>query len=488
MKDLMDKSSIIKLKEQGYSNRKVEKMLKINRKTIAKYWNEYQTNIEKLNNTKDDLEIKEIQEKIVAKPKYNSKNRVKRKITPEFITALKNILNEELEKEKILGTNKQALTKLQIYKLLKKQGFDVSYSSVANEIAKIKNSGKECFIRQDYEFGDRLEYDFGEVKLVINGITRKYYIAVLSSPAGNFRWCYLYDNCKKEIFLDSHVRFFKMLGGVYKEIVYDNMRNVVTKFIGKNEKELNEDLVKMSIYYGFEINVTNAFSGNEKGYVEGSVKYLRNKIFAENYKFISEEAAIEYMESQLIKLNENSQIEEEKKHLKIAKPPLELANITSSVVNKYGFIQIENNFYSVPEYLVGRKVTSKIYYNKILVYSDYELICEHKKIDGTKKISADIRHYLKTLSKKPGALKNSYALKSNPILRTIYNKYYIQKPKDFIQIIIENKEKSDKEIEKILIKKSTNLIVLEEEKNNINNLTRKQTSMYNQIMIGAVNQ
>lgn len=488
MKDLMDKSSIIKLKEQGYSNRKVEKMLKINRKTIAKYWNEYQTNIEKLNNTKDDLEIKEIQEKIVAKPKYNSKNRVKRKITPEFITALKNILNEELEKEKILGTNKQALTKLQIYKLLKKQGFDVSYSSVANEIAKIKNSGKECFIRQDYEFGDRLEYDFGEVKLVINGITRKYYIAVLSSPAGNFRWCYLYDNCKKEIFLDSHVRFFKMLGGVYKEIVYDNMRNVVTKFIGKNEKELNEDLVKMSIYYGFEINVTNAFSGNEKGYVEGSVKYLRNKIFAENYKFISEEAAIEYMESQLIKLNENSQIEEEKKHLKIAKPPLELANITSSVVNKYGFIQIENNFYSVPEYLVGRKVTSKIYYNKILVYSDYELICEHKKIDGTKKISADIRHYLKTLSKKPGALKNSYALKSNPNLRTIYNKYYIQKPKDFIQIIAENKEKSDKELEKILIKKSTNLIVLEEEKNNINNLTRKQTSMYNQIMIGAVNQ
>ena len=488
MKDLMDKSSIIKLKEQGYSNRKVEKMLKINRKTIAKYWNEYQANIEKLNNTKNDLEIKEIQEKIVAKPKYNSKNRVKRKITPEFITALEHILNEELEKEKILGTNKQALTKLQIYELLKKQGFDVSYSSVANEIAKIKNSGKECFIRQDYEFGDRLEYDFGEVKLVINGITKRYYIAVLSSPAGNFRWCYLYDNCKKEIFLDSHVRFFKMLGGVYKEIVYDNMRNVVTKFIGKNEKELNEDLVKMSIYYGFEINVTNAFSGNEKGYVEGSVKYLRNKIFAENYKFISEEAAIEYMESQLIKLNENSEIEEEKKHLKIAKPPLELANITSSVVNKYGFIQVENNFYSVPEYLVGRKVTSKIYYNKILVYSDYELICEHKKIDGTKKISADIRHYLKTLSKKPGALKNSYALKSNPILRTIYNKYYIQKPKDFIQIIAENKEKSDKELERILIKKSTNLMVLEEEKNNINNLTRKQTSMYNQIMIGVVNE
>ena len=108
------------------------------------------------------------------------------------------------------------------------------------------------------------------------------------------------------------------------------------------------------------------------------------------------EAAIEYMKSQLIKLNENSKIEEEKKALKPTKPPLELANIKESVVNKYSFVQIENNFYSVPEYLVGFTVTSKIYYNKILIYSNNEFVCDHKKIDGIKKISANIRHYLKT--------------------------------------------------------------------------------------------
>ena len=355
------------------------------------------------------------------------------------------------------------------------------------EIKRIKNSGNECFIRQDYDFGDRLEYDFGEVKLVINGIMKKYYIAVLSSPAGNFRWCYLYDNCKKDVFLDSHVRFFEMIGGVWKEIVYDNMRNVVSKFIGKNEKELNEDLIKMSLYYGFDINVTNAFSGNEKGYVEGSVKYLRNKIFAENYKFNSEEAAIEYMESQLIKLNENSKIEEEKKKLKSTKPPLELAEIKKSFVNKYSFVQIENNFYSVPEYLVGLSVTSKIYYNKILIYSNNELVCEHKKIDGVKKISADIRHYLKTLTFKPGALRNSYVLKSNPKLKSIFDRYYTNNPKKFIDIISKNKEKSDVELEEILITHSNNLVENTRYNNNINNLTRIQTSMYNQIMIGDVN-
>ena len=278
-----------------------------------------------------------------------------------------------------------------------------------------------------------------------------------------------------------------MIGGIWKEIVYDNMRNVVSKFIGKNEKELNEDLVKMSLYYGFDINVTNAFSGNEKGYVEGSVKYLRNKIFAENYKFNSEEAAIEYMESQLMKLNENSKIEEEKKKLKTTKPPLELAEIRKSFVNKYSFVQIENNFYSVPEYLVGLSVTSKIYYNKILIYSNNEFVCEHKKLDGNKKISANVRHYLKTLTFKPGALKNSYVLKSNPKLKSIFDKYYTNNPKKFIDIISKNKEKSNIELEEMLITHSDNLVENTRYNNNINNLTRIQTSMYNQIMIGVVN-
>ena len=38
---LMDKHTIIKLKKEGYSNRKISKMFPINRKTVGRYWNEY---------------------------------------------------------------------------------------------------------------------------------------------------------------------------------------------------------------------------------------------------------------------------------------------------------------------------------------------------------------------------------------------------------------------------------------------------------------
>jgi len=192
--------------------------------------------------------------------------------------------------------------------------------------------------------------------------------------------------------MDSHVRFFKMMGGCFQEIVYDNMRNVVSKFIGRNEKELNEDLVKMSAYYGFRINVTNCFKGNEKGHVEGSVKVLRNRIFVGKWAFNSLEDAQEYANSQLLKMNENSRMEEEKKHLRPYRPPLELAVISEAKVNSSSLISVDTVFYSVPEYLVGKRVIVKKYHNEIRVYASNEMVARHKRLFGNGKMQIDIYH------------------------------------------------------------------------------------------------
>ena len=51
MKNLLDKAAIIKLKQEGLSNRGVARTLGIDKKTVNKYWNEYKENIQKLNET-----------------------------------------------------------------------------------------------------------------------------------------------------------------------------------------------------------------------------------------------------------------------------------------------------------------------------------------------------------------------------------------------------------------------------------------------------
>jgi hypothetical protein len=282
-----------------------------------------------------------------------------------------------------------------------------------------------------------------------------------------------------------------MVKGVYKEVVYDNMRNVVTKFIGRHEKELNKDLIKLSIYYGFDINVTNCFSGNEKGHVEGSVKVIRNRAFALHYKFKTLDEARNHLFNSLVELNKNSSIEKEIKYLNPTKPPLELANVREQKVNKYSFIQVDNNHYSVPEYLVDRTVSVKIYYDKIKIYSNNTYVCKHKKIDGTNEISIDITHYLNSFVKKPGALKNSLALKSSPQLKAIYDTYFIKKPKEFIELIRENHNKPVEELMKIMIShchdekvadKVVDIVAIKAE-SALKDITRNQTNRYNKICL-----
>lgn len=443
----MDKHAIVKLVQKGHSDRKIALDTGINRKTVAKYRREHEMLIKDLEAGGD---VKRIQEQLTAEPKYDSSTRRPIKYTPEIDETLDEILANELTKDFVLGNHKQQLTSEKIFEMIVAQGHDIGRTTICAHIKEKRDKAKEAFIRQEYDLGDRVEYDFGEVKLEIADIVRKYFMAVFGAPAGKHRWAFLYDNQKKDVFMDSHVRYFEWIGGCFREVVYDNMRNVVSKFIGRHEKELNEDLIKMSIYYGFDVNVTNCYKGNEKGYVENSVKAVRKEAFADEYRFESLEAAEAHLHEVLNKLNEKSRIGEEKKALLPYRPPLELAKVSKQKVDKYSFIRVENNFYSVPEHLVGHQVTVKNYLREIVVYAGSGKVCAHKKIDGFSEMQVDIFHYLDTLHKKPGALKNSKALKSKTELKTVYDNHFTKRTREFIDILRENQEKGYEELLSLL--------------------------------------
>jgi len=433
----MDMHTIITLKKKGTSNRDVARQTGFDRKTVARYWAHYQDSLIGIEGAQD---VRAAQDEAVSPPRYDASGRSPRKYTEEMDRALDKILVAEEQKRERLGAgNKQMRTCAQIHRELVSQGFDIGQTTITKRVAQKRRASREAFIAQHYDYGQRLEYDFGEVRLEIGGTVGTYYLAVLASPASKFRWAYLYRNQKKDVFLDSHVRFFEMTGGAWGEVVYDNMRNVVTRFIGRNERELNADLVKMSLYYGFDVNVTSCFAGNEKGFVESSVKALRREVFATEYRFATLEDAGIYLEATLVALAVASTIEEEKPHLQAYRPPLEVARVTENTVDKYSFVRIGNNFYSVPDYLVGRKVTVKAYPSEIVVYSGLEKVCEHKRRVGPGAMSVDIFHYLDTLARKPGALSRSAALRQSSALKAVFDEGFTGRAREFIECLRENK-------------------------------------------------
>jgi transposase len=338
---------------------------------------------------------------------------------------LEEILESEKQKKRTLGaTHKQKLTNVQIHEKVSDAGYDIGKATINFALARLRKRQKEVYIRQEYEPGQRLEYDFGEVRHDCGEGVKTYHMAVFCAPAANFRWVYLYTNQKKDVFLDSHVRFFEMAGGCWREVVYDNMRNVVKKFIGRGEKELNPELLMLSAYYGFRTNVTNCFKGNEKGSVERSVEVTRNRIFADKHKFASLAAAQEYAESVLMKMNDAEAFDAEKSTLLPYKPPFELGIISENHVNSYSLIVVDSVNYSVPEEFVGKTVTVKKYHDVLRVFCGNQLICAHKRAFGNDKYQIDIYHYLNTFLRKPGALCNSAVLRQTPKLKAIFDAHY----------------------------------------------------------------
>ena len=466
MISLMDKQKIIISSFlEGKSQWQIHRETGFDRKTIRKYVNEYEEKKLKLLDGDNDKLI--LTEEIVDPPKYDSSNRTKTKLTAEIISKIDFYLKEN-ELKRQTGKSKQQKKNIDIHESLEEEGFDISYPTVSNYIKKKLNDSKEAYIRQEYSLGDVSEFDWGHVKLDIDGKSKSIQMAVMTTAKGNFRFAYLYQNQKMESFLDSHVRYFNHVGGVHKEIVYDNMKVAVAKFVSKTEKTPTEDLLKLSMYYGFNYRFCNARRGNEKGHVEKSVEYVRRKVFSKKDDFKTLEEANVYLEEQLVKLNSKKQkynedktakemLREELPYLIKLMPSYDISRVVELRVNKYSVVTIDENKYSVPDSLVGKFVTAKVYPSNILIYHDNKKQAQHIRSFGSHTWNIEINHYLNTLKKKPGAIHRSTAMQQvNPKLQNIYTKYYTQNPKDFLDLIeivskegLENIEKAIKVLEKI---------------------------------------
>lgn len=424
------------------------------RNTIIKYINEYENSVRKLivaNESNDDVSAEALIEELSTAPSYDVSNRTKRKLTDEIQLEIDIKLKENDVKRKS-GQRKMVMKNIDIHEYLEDKGYTVSYTTVSNYI-RTKYYRKEAYIKQEYIPGRTIEFDWGEVPLIIDGVEKKYKMGLFTTAYGNYHFAKVYNNEKTQSLLDMHVECFKEIGGVHKEVVYDNMRTAVKNFVGLHEKEATDALESISMYYGFEYRFCNIAKGNEKGNVEKGVEFIRRKTFSTNNKFKTLNDANIHLKSILEKQNAKprsyyndlspvDKLDEEKKYLKPILADYIIYEEQENRVSKYSTVQIEHNKYSVPDHLVGRFVKVKKYTDKISIYYDDVKICTHERSYKSHDWIMDINHYLSTIKKKPGALHNSTVIsKCTNRIQNIYNNYYITSPREFLELLKIIKEK-----------------------------------------------
>ena len=446
MLSLFEKDTLIRMHLQGFTQQEIAKELKISRPTVSKYVKQYEKDLQQLQEADTVAEKEEIIIRSSSAPKYSTVNRKKIKLIPEVEEIIRECLEaNDLKRQR--GMRKMIMRNTDIHELILSKNYSISYRTVCHHIAMINQKAKETYIRQEYPEGKSAEFDWGDVTLYIEeiGCERRYKIGLFTLKHSDFRFAGLYSNENTESFMDIHTKFFDYIGGVTEEVVYDNALVQVQRLAGRQKKP-TEAVLRLSNYYGYQPRYTNYYSGNEKGHVERSVEVIRRKAFSRQHRFETiadaEAALLEAVKKENARIKQRTEksadavFAEEQKYLKPNRIPLDVTQIICCKVDKYSFIYVDCNFYSVPDYLTHKEVSVHKGVNSIKVYHRNQFLFETKRILGRNQYKIDIHHYLDTLKKKPGAIAQSLALKQSiPWLQQIFNDYYITNPKDFIYFL-----------------------------------------------------
>lgn len=419
---------------EGKAIKAIAREQRISKNTVKSYIREYESQKQLILQGGDKSEILL---SMNEEPVYNASNRIRTVFTDEVIDEIKACLAEN-ERKKVTGKAKIQMKGTDIFEHLIDKGFKLSYSSVTNYVRKLSESKKEAYIKQHYEFGEVCEFDWGDVTLTILGKDVLFKMAVFTLASSNIRFSLLYRHENSQAFVDSHIRFFAFLGHVPHQMVYDNMRVAIAKFVGKNEKVPTLALKQMSTYYGFNFRFCNIRSGNEKGHVERSVEFVRRKAFCNISEFNSYTEATDNLVKTVNRINSDKMELLEKEKLAMLPKPPDYSSVirTTAKVDKFSTIRYANNNYSLSDGFVHKDVEVFVFVNEIVIKHDGKIIGKHIRSYEQGEYILDIMHFKNTFSRKPGALKNSLCLRqSSDLLKIIYNSFFADQPKEFLKML-----------------------------------------------------
>lgn len=325
---------------------------------------------------------------------------------------------------------KQKRTVKQLHADLVSLGYDGSYGRVAafarawrDDYHRAQHmSGRGTFVPLSFSPGEAFQFDWSEDWAIIDGVRTKLQVAhfKLSHSRAFIVRAYLLQT--HEMLFDAHNHAFRVLGGVPRRGIYDNMRTAVDKVGRGKARTVNTRFLAMVSHYLFEAEFCNPASGWEKGQVEKNVQDARHRLWQPTPQAESLDALNLWLEQRCKVLWQDIPHRAE---------PGSVADVWADEVQslmpmgrpfdgfvEYGkrvsptcLIHLERNRYSVPASFANRPVSLRVYPDRFTVVAEGQFVCEHQRIidrshDGPGRTVYDWRHYLAVVQRKPGALRN----------------------------------------------------------------------------------
>ena len=190
---------------------------------------------------------------------------------------------------------KQKRTVLQLHADLVSLGYGGSYNRVAafarelraDRQREMNTTGRGTFVPLTFEPGEAFQFDWSEDWAIIGNERTKLQVAhtKLSYSRAFIVRAYLLQT--HEMLFDAHNHAFRVLGGIPRRGIYDNMKTAVDKVGRGKERDVNARFLAMASHYLFELEFCNPASGWEKGQVEKNVQDTRHRLWQPTPRFPS---------------------------------------------------------------------------------------------------------------------------------------------------------------------------------------------------------
>ncbi|WP_459678537.1 IS21 family transposase [Acidisoma sp. 7E03] len=184
-------------------------------------------------------------------------------------------------------SRKRKGTLRQLYLDLVALGYDGSYNRVAafarvwrEECQRLQQtSGRGIFVPLAFAPGEAFQFDWSEDHAVIGGARVKLQVAHTKLSYSRAFIIRAHQLQTHEMLFDAHNHAFRVLGGVPRLGIYDNMRTAVDKVGRGKARIINMRFQAMTSHYLFEPEFCNPAAGWEKGQVEKNVQDARHRLW-----------------------------------------------------------------------------------------------------------------------------------------------------------------------------------------------------------------
>ena len=293
---------------------------------------------------------------------------------------------------------------------------DVSEATVRRYVRSRKQErAKEAYVPLEFPMGSMAQVDFGHALVSLEGVERTLPFFAMRLMASGASFVKVYPHAKLEAMLDGIASGLSFLGGVPRQLMFDNDSTIVREVLGGGLRVQTPEFKALAAHYGFEPVFANPGAGNEKGGVESLVKWAQRNLFSPvprvagldefNQRLRAECLA----DSRTRRRRHSDRLvadlwEEEQAYLATL-PSLPFPACRNRFVraDKTLLVTYDRAVYSVPPAYAGKSLLLRAFWDRIEVTDRQGTVAVHER-QAPGGYSLRLEHYLPVLAHKPRAV------------------------------------------------------------------------------------